>query len=196
MRECAENQLTLINDLLDISKFEAGKFDIRLDSFHVQDLVNSVVLALSSKVKAKKLSLEVNIDDNIPESVISDHQRIKQVLYNLLGNAIKFTYTGSINLDVWYEDGDILVFKIKDTGVGIDESKLDMIFEPFTQGDSSMKRRFEGTGLGLSICRRIIQLLGGEIRVNSKIDRGSEFIFNVQCQKETGIIENGEISLN
>ncbi len=195
MSECAENQLALINDLLDISKFEAGKFDIRFEDFRVQDLMDSVSLALASKIKAKQLKFEVKLCDELPDSVISDHQRIRQVLFNLLGNAIKFTDKGTITLSVCYTNDSQLTFKVKDSGIGIEQSKLDEIFEPFTQVDSSFNRRFQGTGLGLSICRRIVHLLGGEIRVSSEIDKGSEFEFTIFCQREAGVIENGEMQL-
>ncbi len=184
----ADHLLTVINDILDFSKIEAGKLEIEQVDFNLHDLLESTVKALRSSAEKKNLELKLKLDKDIPAYVKSDPKRIRQVLINLIGNAIKFTGKGSIELSVYPPLKDIqpnnlrqgeffLMFSVKDTGIGIPEEKQHDIFDVFTQAESSTSRRYGGTGLGLAISSQLVELMGGNISVESKVGHGSEFYF-------------------
>ncbi|MDQ8183234.1 response regulator [Pelagicoccus sp. SDUM812005] len=197
MKQCAESQLTLIGDVLDISKIEAGGLELAYEGFSPRDLISSVLSAVSYAAREKGLKLAVSIDPNLPRELISDAQRLRQVLVNLVGNAVKFTSEGEVRIHARQLEGQLVEFRVTDTGIGIAPSDVDSIFDTFTQVDSSYSRRYTGTGLGLAICKRLVRMLGGTIRVESELGRGSDFRFTVSCPEGSEVeaqmraLENG-----
>ncbi|MDQ8181228.1 response regulator [Pelagicoccus sp. SDUM812005] len=179
MEMCAESEMALIGDLLDISRIEAGKLHVEAQAFNPLELIQSAVKIMSFNAKAKGLELLTSLDPNIPQEFVSDHHRLRQILINLLGNAIKFTDEGEVRLKVQRTTPHELFFSIHDTGVGIDSSKVASVFEAFTQADSSYERRYKGTGLGLTICKRLVEMMGGKIGVESSLGVGSVFSFTL-----------------
>ena len=183
----AQNLLDIINDILDLSKIEAGKIELEKTEFNLPELVENTCISLSAKAHEKGIELFCRILPEVPEIVIGDPIRLKQVLVNLIGNAIKFTENGHIIVEVKKLDEKdkkvLLHFSISDTGIGIPEDKIDKIFENFTQADSSTTRKYGGTGLGLSICKHIVEMMGGKIWVESKLGVGSTFYFTVYLDK-------------
>ena len=175
--------LNLINDILDLSKIEAGRMDINLDHFEVGIPVKEVAEAVRSLADEKGLELRVGVGD-MP-TMYSDRGKVYQILLNLISNAVKFTETGSITVDASEKKGQV-VFSIQDTGIGIPRSELKTIFDEFRQVDGSTTRRHEGTGLGLAICRRLAHLLGGEISVTSVPAEGSIFtlVLPIECSEQ------------
>jgi PAS domain S-box-containing protein len=170
--------LEIINDILDISKIEAGKLELTKHRFRPDQLVADVLSLMKIRAAEKSIPLVVSFDGRIPKTIHSDSKRLKQILVNLIGNAIKFTKTGSVQLVVrLLPDGGEprLQFEIIDTGIGISPRQMKTLFQPFTQGDSSVVRKYEGTGLGLSISQRLARMLGGEITVHSQTNIGSKF---------------------
>ncbi|MBD5782117.1 response regulator [Pelagicoccus sp. NFK12] len=183
MRECAESQLTLIGDVLDISKIEAGGLELSYEPFSPRDLISSVLSAVSYAAREKGIKLAVDIDSGMPRELISDARRLRQVLINLAGNAVKFTVEGEVRIHARKLEGELVEFRVTDTGIGIESSDIDSIFDTFTQVDSSYSRRYAGAGLGLAICKRLVRMLGGTIRVESEVGRGSDFHFTVTCRE-------------
>lgn len=176
----ARNLLKLINQILDFSKIEAQKIELKSENFSLFDLVNDCVSSLAQIAKNKDLEIISNFENNIPRNVVGDREKMLQILTNIIGNSIKFTNEGQICIsvsseviDVSYQQYKILV---SDTGIGIRKQDLNLIFDQFSQVESSYKRRYEGTGLGLSIAKSLIELMGGEIGVDSALGEGSTFI--------------------
>ncbi len=168
--------LDLINDILDLSKVEAGKMEVNLEYVFVDDIVEKLKRIFEPESRKKGLDFNVNIKENL--EIETDLQRINQILKNLLSNAIKFTEKGSIDINTYKlsrNKRDYIAFEIKDTGIGISKEKVKLIFEAFHQGDGTTSRRFGGTGLGLSISKELSKLLGGEIEVESEMNKGSIF---------------------
>lgn len=182
MKQCAESQLTLIGDVLDISKIEAGGMELSYEGFSPRDLISSVLSAVSYVAREKGVTLAVSIDATMPRELISDARRLRQVLVNLVGNAVKFTSDGEVRIHARQLEGQLVEFRVTDSGIGIAASDLESIFETFTQVDSSYSRRYQGTGLGLAICKRLVHMLGGTIRVESRVGHGSDFRFTVACR--------------
>ncbi len=189
-RTAGQSLLDLINDILDISKIEAGHLAIENIKFNLLELIEKTFEVLSIKAHEKGLELLFFIEDGVPLNISGDPLRLRQVIINLVGNAVKFTESGEIILRIKPADetggspGEcILSFSVSDTGIGISESKLGDIFEKFTQADSSTTRKCGGTGLGLSISKRLIELMGGAIAVKSVKDNGSEFVFTARFEK-------------
>jgi two-component system, sensor histidine kinase and response regulator len=175
------NLLTLINDILDLSKIESGRFDLEEVDFDLLELVDRVTEIASPKANSKNIFLETEAAPGTPAFLIGDPVRLQQILNNLIGNAIKFTQSGSITLRIGsHPDGRPahLDFSVTDTGIGIPANTLSAIFEDFTQAESSTTRRFGGTGLGLGICRRLVQKMEGELTVESVFGQGSTFRFD------------------
>ncbi|MCM2265265.1 MAG: PAS domain S-box protein [Desulfuromonadales bacterium] len=174
-----ENLLSLIEDILDLSKIEAEKLDITLEDFSLRNCITDVIKTQKSRLNDKGLACKVDIPVDLPVALRGDQLRIKQVLLNLLGNAIKFTEKGAITITVVVIEHTgstvLLELAVKDTGIGIPENLHGYIFEPFTQANSTSSRRFGGTGLGLAICRRLAELMGGSIRMESVEGMGSTF---------------------
>lgn len=179
MELCVESEMALIGDLIDISRIEAGKLPVEAQAFNPAELIESAVKIMSFSAKTKGLKLLTYIDPNIPKVFVSDQQRLRQILINLLGNAIKFTDEGEVSLKVQKTGTHELFISIRDTGVGIEEKEFTSIFEAFTQVDSSYDRRYKGTGLGLTICKRLVEMMGGKISIESQPGYGSVFSFTV-----------------
>jgi signal transduction histidine kinase/DNA-binding response OmpR family regulator len=182
IRISGDNLLTVINDILDYSKIEQGKMEMDMQSFDVIEACEDVLALLFSSAAKKKIELLFHYDTQIPRYIISDPHRLKQILVNLINNAIKFTEKGEVVLNITQKksvNGDFIVFQIKDTGIGIAKDKLDKLFQSFSQADASIARRFEGTGLGLAISKQLVTLLGGEIGLESEVNMGSTFYFTL-----------------
>lgn len=182
INESNEQLLAVINQILDFSKVESGNIGVEQVDFVIRDLVQKLVASYVMKAEAKDIIMSYQIDPAIPEHLIGDMVKVKQILSNLLDNAVKFTEKGTIklNLSVVQKD-DVMVevqFDVTDTGIGIDPEVLPKLFKPFSQGDSSMTRKYGGTGLGLAISKRLVEVMGGSINVNSS-EEGSQFIFTV-----------------
>jgi len=179
-QRAGDNLLQLINDILDISKIEAGQMELDQAPFHLHDLVERVTDLLAVRAQERGLELICHIQADVPMTVIGDQVRLRQVLVNLLGNAIKFTEQGEVVVRVRRDsDPTVLHLSVSDTGIGISPEKLQMIFERFTQVDASTTRKYGGTGLGLAICKQVVILLGGEIGVDSTPGQGSTFSFSL-----------------
>ncbi len=184
IKKSAESMMTLINDLLDFSKVEAKKIELESISFNVHDFIYETVSPLALEAYKKKLDLVCDVPQSISYRVTGDPARLKQVLVNLLSNALKFTNKGEVVVSVKEElkttEAVSLQFTVRDTGIGIPQDKQEIIFNAFAQADGSMTRKFGGTGLGLSISRQFVELMGGRIWVESEVDKGSEFHFTVK----------------
>jgi len=176
--------LNLINDILDISKIEAGRLEIRPEELQTKDVVSKLRTTFAQAASQKGLTLRVEIEDGVPASFVSDGQRIEQVLKNFLSNAVKFTERGEVALVVSSMSDGRIAFNVHDTGIGIPDTQLGIIFEAFRQADGTINRRYGGTGLGLSICRELAQLLNGEIHVTSTEGKGSVFTLTVPAHLE------------
>ncbi|MBF0612780.1 MAG: response regulator [Magnetococcales bacterium] len=175
-RNAGESLLTLINDILDLSKIEAGKVQLENEPFDLRALVDEAVQMFSLRAHAKGLKLQVKVDESVPSRQWGDANRLRQILVNLLGNALKFTHKGRIEIILeLVKDNQFLSFSIKDTGIGIPPEKYDLIFTEFMQADSSTTRQYGGTGLGLTICKRLVDAMGGRIQLQSVVDKGSTF---------------------
>ncbi|MDR3175890.1 MAG: response regulator, partial [Desulfovibrio sp.] len=189
--DASRHLLGIINDILDMSKIEADKFVLSPEEFNVEKMLRKVTDVINFKATEKELNLFVNIDRNIPSVLLGDDQRLAQVITNLLSNAVKFTpESGSIRVDVALEQDDgeacTLLVRVTDTGIGISEEQLARIFTPFEQAESGTSRKFGGTGLGLTISKRIVEMMGGRIWVESETGKGSTFAFTVRLAKGTG----------
>lgn len=184
--------LELINDLLDGAKIEAGRVQIERVPFEPLEVIADARAAVETAAREKGLSFVVDVAGPCAHRAIGDPTRLRQVLTNLLGNAVKFTHEGSVTLRVRSDGADHLRFEVRDTGIGIPAEMQALIFEPFTQAEESTTRRFGGTGLGLSICRSLVRLMGGELEVDSKQGRGSRFSFELHLPaavEEPGAID-------
>lgn len=183
IQRSGENLMAIINDILDLSKIEAGMMRITIGTFSINGLINSVETLFAERGKEKRLTISSKVDSSIPDTLIGDATRLTQILVNLIGNAIKFTHQGKIDIEVFKKsqtDKNItLGFKISDTGIGIDKKKLGEVFERFNQGEDSTTRNFGGTGLGLSIVKSLVLLQDGDIEVSSEQGKGTTFIFNI-----------------
>jgi PAS domain S-box-containing protein len=182
----AEALMTVINDILDFSKIEAGKMEIESLPFDLRASMSETIKALSFRARKKGLELACDVAPEVPEGLLGDPGRIRQLLFNLIGNSIKFTEQGGIYLRVEEKSEDssstILHFSVKDTGIGIPEDKQAQIFEAFSQADGSTTRKYGGTGLGLAICVRLVALMGGKIWVESTLGEGSTFHFTLRLK--------------
>jgi len=188
-RRAGDNLLNLINDILDLSKVEASQLELEHTSFELVEQTEIVIAMVGARAQEKGLALTYEIAPDVPKRVIGDPTRLRQVMMNLLGNAIKFTASGAVFLKI-EPDGDPLLptsirFCVQDTGIGIPADTLPRVFERFTQADSSTTRRFGGSGLGLTISRRLVELMGGRIWVESRVGEGSAFSFSVPLEVET-----------
>jgi PAS domain S-box-containing protein len=200
VRESADSLLKVINDVLDFSKIEAGKLNLESADFNIRDCIAGTVRSLAVKAREKDLELAYQVHPDVPEVVVGDCWRLRQVLTNLAGNAIKFTEHGEVLVNVWrealQEERMKLHFSVRDTGIGIEEDKLEMIFDAFTQADGSTTRMYGGTGLGLAISSRLVSGMGGEIWVESRAGAGSTFHFTatfelVECGSDASSMQDG-----
>jgi len=182
--DSGQRLLNLINGLLDLSKIEAGKMPLMLSNTSINDILLGLDAMVNSLIKDKEIRFQVEIPPPLPTEIVTDEEKLRQVLLNLLGNAVKFTAEGIIRLTV-YQENERLYFSILDTGIGINKDQLKHIFDEFMQVQSSMSREYGGTGLGLTLCKRLVNLLGGHISVTSKIGIGSEFTFYIPLRHST-----------
>lgn len=201
LRVCAEDLLVIVNDVLGFSKLEAGKVDLEKMPFSLGQSVQHLVPLLQERLKEKNINLQLCLDEGLAEFYLGDVTRIKQVLLNFLSNAIKFTQSGGQIIlkvhrqknEITEESLDHLVLSVEDTGMGIAEENLNLIFNSFSQVDASITRRFGGTGLGLSISQKLVQLMGGQIWVESQLGRGSEFFFSIDLVRVQMSVDKTEI---
>ncbi|MES2626833.1 MAG: MHYT domain-containing protein [Pseudomonadota bacterium] len=179
----SKSLLHLLNNVLDSSRLEQGKVELELEEFSLHELVDGVISTLWIQARQKDLAVDIELDSSLSDYYFGAADRVRQVLTSLIGNAIKFTETGGVNFTVKPAAGDNILFSIRDTGIGIPANRLEKIFEPFTQADASMTRRFGGTGLGTSISKQLVELMGGSIWVASEQGSGSCFEFEIPLQK-------------
>jgi PAS domain S-box-containing protein len=187
VRSSGESLLSIINDILDFSKIEAGKLETESLDFDLYQAVEDVVQLLAPRAHAKQLELACRIDDTLPTAVRGDPYRLRQVLTNLIGNAVKFTDAGEVVIDVTNEGGGRMRVSVRDTGVGIPPDARERLFKPFEQADGSTTRRFGGTGLGLAISRSLVELMGGQIGVECPAAGGTVFSFTLPLQEASAL---------
>ncbi|GAB3278715.1 sensor histidine kinase [Larkinella harenae] len=185
--QCGTNLLGVINDILDFSKIESGSLELELGDIDLLHCVEDVLDMFAGKAAESGLDLVYQFEHHVPMTVVGDALRLRQILINLVGNAVKFTHKGEVfvRVDVqkYHNDRELdLIFQVRDTGIGISEDKLQRLFKAFSQGDSSMTRKYGGTGLGLAISERLVKLMAGDIWVESQEGRGTTFSFTVRCQ--------------
>ncbi len=201
MIKSGHNLLQMINDILDYAQLEAGRLSMKEQVFSVEKLVQEVADIFVSRAQQKDITLKVSVDELVPDFLMGDKTRLKQVLMNLMSNAVKFTYQGKIELSVQQvvENSQQvhLQFQVRDTGIGIPMEKMDKLFKPFSQADSSITRQHEGTGLGLSISRQLVILMGGNLWVKSQPGQGATFIFQIPFEAASDLLtsfdEMGEL---
>ena len=186
IRTCGESLLTVINDILDFSKIESGKMELESNDFDLRNCIEEVLDVFAGKASQIGLDLVYQIDNNVPTQVVGDGLRLRQILMNLVGNAVKFTQKGEIFVGVHLvkpitNSQIMLGFEVRDTGIGIPHDKIERLFKSFSQVDSSTTRKYGGTGLGLAISEKLIALMGGKIQVESKYGHGSTFSFNISA---------------
>jgi signal transduction histidine kinase/ligand-binding sensor domain-containing protein/CheY-like chemotaxis protein len=185
VRSSSESLLSIVNDILDLSRIEAGKLGLDAVVFDLAELVKAAIGNVAPEAQQKHLELLSHVGDGVPRALVGDPLRLRQVLINLLNNAMKFTERGSVSLHVNLEDGaesPLLHFEVVDTGIGIPKEKHSVIFEAFSQADGSLTRRYGGTGLGLTICKRFVEMMQGRIWVESEPGKGSRFHFTARFQ--------------
>ncbi len=182
VRESGEHLLNLINDVLDLSKIEAGQLQVSIKPFDLREVVERVTLSAKPLAEKKHIGLEVAIAPDVG-TISSERRRVEQILLNLISNAIKFTEEGGVYVGCLLQDQEVLV-RVIDTGIGIKNEDIDLLFKPFQQLQTGSERNFEGTGLGLSICRKLLNLLGGKIEVQSEWGKGSTFSFTLPVERQ------------
>jgi signal transduction histidine kinase len=198
-RECAHGLLRVINDVLDFSKIEAGKLAIERSYFDVSELLRSVIRSMEPSANEKKLKVVCDVCQDVPTAISTDPARLRQILINLIGNAIKFTHHGEVAVRVHFDSAagidDHLRFSISDTGIGIPKNQQEQIFQPFVQADGSSSRHYGGTGLGLAIVSQLVLLMGGQIWLDSEVGCGSTFHFTVRADavaRPSNLLPSGE----
>ncbi len=184
VRSSSEALLTILNDILDYSKIEAEHLELESIPFDLPKVVHATATLLAVRAREKHLELTVDVPPDVPHIMRGDPTRVRQVLMNLIGNAIKFTEQGEVDVSAavvgYHDDRTSVRFRVRDTGIGISDEQLATIFDEFTQADASMTRRYGGTGLGLAISRKLVALMGGQLSVTSEVGRGSEFSFTLR----------------
>lgn len=183
LKFAGESLLYIINDILDLAKIESGKMTIEKIGFNLSTLIEDLINSMQYKAKEKKIALLTEVQKNISQNVIGDPVRLNQILTNLLGNAIKFTEKGQVKLTVRQtkkaDENIFLAFEVSDTGIGIAKEKQDIIFSAFEQAQKETSRKYGGTGLGLSIVKKLVELQGGQITLDSELGKGSKFSFTL-----------------
>lgn len=200
INESGNSLLNIINDILDFSKIESGKLELFVDKHNVYDIANQVINVVLYQAQRKEVELLLNIEQGLPAFVWVDEARIKQVLINLLGNAVKFTEQGEIEFKIsrLHHDSDKLSlrFEVRDTGIGIPEEKQQRIFDAFTQEDSSVSKRYGGTGLGLTISNNLLKYMGSKLNLTSQLGKGSTFYFDIEVPCEEMENQDADLPLN
>jgi signal transduction histidine kinase len=198
VKSSAESLLTIINDILDVSKIEAGKLDIDQAEFCLRVCLGEALKTLALPAHEKDLELALQVHPDVPDNLLGDPTRLRQILFNLIGNSIKFTDRGEVAVQVSTESSDaetaILHFAVVDTGIGIPPEKRRVIFEAFAQADKSTSRRYGGTGLGLTISSRLVEMMGGRMWVESEVGRGSTFHFTLKLLRGKQAVDAGAMS--
>ncbi|MBF0615051.1 MAG: PAS domain S-box protein [Magnetococcales bacterium] len=184
MHNAGKSLLGVINDVLDFSRMEAGRFVLSELPFSPRQVVMEITQLMRMSAEEKGIIMEARITSDVPDAIVGDDGRVRQVLVNLMGNAIKFTHQGRIDviLEPYPADPDTLLFAVADTGIGIEAEHLDHIFDQFTQANAGITRRYGGTGLGLAITRRLVEMMGGRIWVESRVEQGSRFFFTLPAR--------------
>jgi len=186
-----ESLLSVIDDILDFSRIEQNKMELEQVEFDLKSLISHLISLLAGKANSRRIKITSHLEENIPTTFIGDPVRLKQVLFNLIGNSVKFTKEGEVTLSIEnyetgkpdYDEDITLLFKVRDTGIGIPQKSLDSIFNAFVQADTSITRKYGGTGLGLAISSQLVELMGGRIWVESEVGKGSTFYFTVKVKK-------------
>lgn len=195
---CCDNMSAIINNILDFSKMEAGKFTLEEKEFDFYKMMDQIIATHTVTINKKELQLRVHIDETIPQLVIGDELRVGQILNNLLSNAVKFTTVGQVSVDVskTMRTGDEveLFFMVRDSGIGISVEEQDKLFQSFKQVDASITRRFGGTGLGLSITKQLVEMMNGTIHVESEKGKGSCFSFSIRLRTGQNVDESSDMS--
>lgn len=194
---CCDNMSAIINNILDFSKMEAGKFMIEEGEFDFYKMMDQVIATHMAEINKKELRMNVYIDENIPQFLVGDELRIVRILNNLLSNAVKFTLVGQISVDVsktmQMDDEVELFFMVRDTGIGISKEEQTQLFQSFRQADASITRRFGGTGLGLSITKQLVEMMNGTIHLESEKGKGSCFSFNIKLSTAQDAKQNKDL---
>ena len=185
IQNSSRHLLSLINDVLDISKIEAGQLELAVTTFELRPSIEKIMELISPIANKKGIKLKLDIDENI-DKVITDQLRFEQIILNLLNNAVKFTENGYVKLSCSIENNNY-IFSVSDTGIGIKPEDIPGLFQPFHQIDSGLTRKHEGTGLGLSICKKLLDLMKGSISVESQWQKGS--IFTIRIPRSVGEIQ-------
>ncbi len=188
IQNSGESLLAVINDILDFSKIEAGKLEMEIINFDLRSMLDDFASTMSLRIQKKNLEFLCAASPDVPALLRGDPGRLRQILANLVGNAVKFTAKGEISVRIYLEEETQknvkLLFSVKDTGIGIAQEKHDLLFQSFTQADASTTRQFGGTGLGLTISKKLCEMMGGKIGLNSEVDKGSEFWFTARFEKQ------------
>jgi two-component system, sensor histidine kinase len=187
--------LYLINDILDLSKIEAGQLTIGKAPFELNGLIEDIRKIFKHTAQEKRLELVVDLDPSLPQYVLGDAQRLRQVLINIVGNAVKFTKNGNIKISVESPASGQISFTVEDTGIGMTADVIGKIFTPFQQGDTSITRRFGGTGLGLTICQRLVDAMGGQLQCKSELSKGSHFYFTIPLKQVEEVEQTNIVKL-
>ncbi len=188
IRTSGRSLLSLINDILDLSKIEAGKMDLKLEATHVQDLLQEMAVMFQPRVMEKGLYFKTQPSYELPYTLLLDAGRLRQIAVNLIGNAVKFTESGGVAVYCDYRppsgesSSGALILTVADSGIGIAKEAQQLIFKPFTQGDSELTKRYQGSGLGLTICKKLAELMGGSISISSREGEGSRFTVTIPCE--------------
>jgi PAS domain S-box-containing protein len=198
IRVSGETLLTIINDILDFSKIESGKLDLDVRPFRLESCVDDILDLFAARAQAKHLDLFYEFSPEVPDVITGDITRIRQILVNLIGNAVKFTDRGEVQLSVSVQhlkrDAATLLFEVRDTGIGIPPEKVDRLFKPFSQVDTAQSRKYGGTGLGLAICVKLIELMEGRIWVESTPGQGSRFYFTIVVKAQPVLVSRPHVS--
>ena len=188
VKDSADSLLALVNDILDFSKIEARKLDLDYIEFDLRDTLEDSLKVLAPRAQQKGLELACHIRPDVPDALLGDPGRLRQIVFNLVGNAIKFTELGEVVLHVetqtCSEDEVQLGFAVTDTGIGIPVEKQNVIFDAFEQADRTMTRKYGGTGLGLAICSQLVKLMGGQLWLESQVGQGSTFSFTARFARQ------------
>jgi signal transduction histidine kinase len=197
IHSCGEALLTILNDILDFSKMEAGQLHFESIEFEIPQTVDRALKVMENTAQGKGVKLEARVGPEVPASLMGDPTRLRQVILNLVGNAVKFSKDGVVTVTVSKQREDALHawlhFSVKDQGIGISPDVQARLFSPFTQADSSTTRKYGGTGLGLAISKKLVELMDGQIGVMSAVGQGSDFWFTAKFTKPTRAVEQGGV---